>query len=106
MEDFIDKLDHQEPPKIKYSSYILEKRKYLSNLIKIRNYKDAENVKNLLKDLEAEEEVKWVEKFQDKKHLRVEKKQKKQAAELQAFRVRLQGIFNEKIKDRDRKFQM
>ena len=67
----------------------MEKRRYLSNLIKIRSYKDAENVKNLLKEMEAEEEVKWVEKFEDKKHLRVEKMQKKQMAELQAFRVRL-----------------
>jgi hypothetical protein len=32
--------------------------------------------------------------------------QKKQLGELQAFRVRLEGIFNEKIKERDRKFEM
>lgn len=56
--------------------------------------------------MEAEEDVKWVEKFQERKHLRVEKMQKKQVAELQAFRVRLEGIFNEKIKQRDRKFEM
>lgn len=32
--------------------------------------------------------------------------QKKQVAELQAFRIKLEGIFNEKIKERDRKFEM
>ena len=48
---------------MKYSSHILEKRKYLSNMIKIRNYKEAENIKNTLKDMEVEEEAKWVEKF-------------------------------------------
>ena len=39
----------EEPPKVKYSSHILEKRKYLSNLIKTRNYKAAEEVKNTLR---------------------------------------------------------
>ena len=106
MDQFIEKLAHQQPPKVKYSSHLLEKRKYLSNLIKIRNYKEAQNIKNVLKDMEAEQEVKWAQKFEDKKHLRIQKMQKKQVAELQAFRVRLQGIFNEKIKERDRKFEM
>ena len=41
MEAFIDKVDQEEPPKIKYSSHVLEKRKYLSSLIKTRNYKAA-----------------------------------------------------------------
>lgn len=48
--------------------------------------------------MEAEQEVKWIEKFEERKQLRVEKMQKKQVAELQAFRIRLEGIFNEKIK--------
>ena len=53
MEDFVEKLDVEEPPKIKYSSHILEKRKYLTNLIKTRNYKEAETIKNTLKEMEA-----------------------------------------------------
>lgn len=74
MDEFIEKLQHEEPPKVKYSSHILERRKYLSNLIKVRNYKEAEVIKLKLKDLEAEEEVKWLGKVEDKKQLRVEKK--------------------------------
>lgn len=94
----------EEPPKVKYSSHVLEKRNYLSNLIKARNYKEAEIVKNTLKDMEANEEVKWIEKFEEKKKLRLEKLEKKQLGELQAMRLKLEAIFNEKIKERDRKF--
>lgn len=45
MENYISNIKHQPPTKIKYSSKILEKRKYLSSLIKVRNYKVAEEVK-------------------------------------------------------------
>lgn len=41
----------EEPPRIKFSSHVLEKRNYLANLIKARNYKEAEIVKNSLKDM-------------------------------------------------------
>lgn len=76
-------------PKIKFSSHVLEKRNYLANLIKARNYREAEVVKNTLKEMEAQEELKWVEKFEEKKKLRLEKLEKKQLGELQALRLKL-----------------
>jgi uncharacterized membrane-anchored protein len=106
MEQFVGELQKEEAPKIKYSSYVLERRKYLSNLIKARNYKEAEIVKNQLKEIEAEEEQRWGEKVEDKKQLKLEKLEKKQLGELQALRVKLEALFNEKIKERDRKFEM
>lgn len=44
--------------------------------------------------MEIAEQAKWVEKVAERKQLRIEKIQKKQAAELQAFRIKLEGIFN------------
>lgn len=38
-DDLIEILKNEEPPRIKYSSHVLEKRNYLANLIKSRNYK-------------------------------------------------------------------
>jgi hypothetical protein len=35
-----------------------------------------------------------VEKFEEKKRMRMEKLEKKQVAELQALRVKLEGVFN------------
>lgn len=43
----------EDVPKVKFSSQVLEKRSYLANLIKSRQYKEAELVKNTLKDMEA-----------------------------------------------------
>jgi hypothetical protein len=40
-EEFTIKLRMEEPPKVKYSSHVLEKRNHLANLIKARNYKEA-----------------------------------------------------------------
>jgi hypothetical protein len=40
-------------------------------LIKSRSYKEAEIVKNTLKEMEAYEEIKWGEKFEEKKKGRV-----------------------------------
>jgi hypothetical protein len=68
---------------------VLEKRNYLSNLIKARNYKEAEIVKHSLKEMEAVEEVRWVERFEERKKLRMEKLEKKQLGELQAMRLKL-----------------
>ncbi len=73
MDQFISRLEIEELPKVKYSSHILDKRKYLSNLIKIRNYKEAETIKNSLKQMEIAEQAKWVEKVAERKQLRIEK---------------------------------
>ena len=47
---------------MKYSSQVLELRKYLTNLIKVKDYKEAEIVKNKLELKQKEEEAKWIEK--------------------------------------------
>jgi hypothetical protein len=46
-------------------------------------------VKHALKEMEGLEDVRWVERFEEKKKLRLEKLEKKQAGELQALRLKL-----------------
>lgn len=60
---FLNQLNEESVPKIKFSSKALEMKKYLTNLIKSRNYKEAENIKTQLRDLEIDETVKWANKF-------------------------------------------
>lgn len=91
---------------MKFSSQVLEMRRYLSSLIKIKNYKEAEIVKNNLDVKEKEEEAKWASKHELKQQARLEAAKKKQENELKALRVRLEAAFNEKIKERDQKFEM
>jgi hypothetical protein len=45
----------------------------LSSLIKTRNYKEAELVKNQLREMEQEEETKWKARAEEKKLLKIEK---------------------------------
>ena len=47
------KMRREEAPRVKYSSHVLEKRNYLANLIKARNYREAEAVKSSLREIEA-----------------------------------------------------
>ena len=64
-------------------------RRYLRSLIKIKNYKEAEIVKNSLEQKEKEEQAKWEKKFEEKKKLMIEGVKKKQQGELKALRIRL-----------------
>ena len=64
-------------------------RRYLRSLIKIKNYKEAEIVKNSLEQKEKEEQAKWEKKFEEKKKLMIEGVKKKQQSELKALRIRL-----------------
>ena len=64
-------------------------RRYLRSLIKIKNYKEAEIVKNSLEQKEKEEQAKWEKKFEEKKNLMIEGVKKKQQGELKALRIRL-----------------
>jgi protein-arginine kinase activator protein McsA len=52
-EELIERMANEEVPKIKFSSRVLEKRNYLTNLIKSRHYREAEVVKNTLKEMEV-----------------------------------------------------
>jgi protein-arginine kinase activator protein McsA len=70
---FVENLSESQSHRVKYSSFILEKRKYLSNLIKTRNYKEAELVKNQLREMEQDEDAKWLQKIEEKKLLKIEK---------------------------------
>lgn len=62
-EEALARMTAEIAPKVKFSSHVLERRNYLSNLIKARSYKEAEVVKNALREMEAEEEERWAEKF-------------------------------------------
>lgn len=62
-EEALARMAAEIAPKVKFSSHVLERRNYLSNLIKARSYKEAEVVKNALREMEAEEEERWAEKF-------------------------------------------
>ena len=101
-----ERLLTEKIPTIKYSSQVLELRRYLRSLIKIKNYKEAEIVKNNLETKEKEEQVKWEKKFEEKKKAMVETVKRKQQGELKALRIRLEATFNEKLKERDQKFEM
>lgn len=79
---------------MKFSSQVLELRKYLSSLIKIKDYKEAEVVKCKLDHKEKEEQEKWIEKHEARQRSRLEIVKKKQQNELKALRVRLEGAFN------------
>ena len=61
----------------------------MRSLIKIKNYKEAEIVKNSLEQKEKEEQAKWEKKFEEKKKLMIEGVKKKQQSELKALRIRL-----------------
>lgn len=50
--------------------------------------------------------MRWNDKIEEKKKLKLEKMMKKQMSELQATRLKLEAYFNEKIKERDCKFEM
>lgn len=39
LEEVALRMRSEEAPKVKYSSHVLEKRNYLANLIKTRNYR-------------------------------------------------------------------
>jgi hypothetical protein len=52
-EELIERMANEEVPRIKFSSHVLEKRNHLTNLIKSRHYREAEVVKNTLKEMEA-----------------------------------------------------
>jgi hypothetical protein len=41
-------------PKVKYSPHVLTLRKNLESLIKVRDYKEAENTRNILLDAEQQ----------------------------------------------------
>lgn len=73
-----EKLMAEAPPRIKFSSRVLEMRRYLSSLIKIKNYKEAENVKNSLDEQEKDEEEKWIAKHEQKQRTKLEAIRKKQ----------------------------
>ena len=91
---------------MKFSSEVLDLRKYLRNLIKVKNYKEAEIVKNKLELKQKEQNEKWMERHEQKKKNRLEMIKKKQMNELNALRTKAQDTFNESIKERDQKFEM
>lgn len=91
---------------MKYSSEVLDLRKYLRNLIKVKNYKEAEIVKNKLELKQKEENEKWIEKHEQKKRNRLDMIKKRQMNELNALRTKAEATFNESIKERDQKFEM
>jgi hypothetical protein len=105
-EQFVQRVGKEETPSVKYSSAILEQRRYLANLIRARNYREAENVKQQLSERQREEEARWAVRMQDKRQWKLQQLEKRQAGELQALRVKLEAVFNERIKERDRKFEM
>lgn len=51
LEEAAARMRGEEAPRVKYSSHVLEKRNYLANLIKARNYREAEVVKSSLREL-------------------------------------------------------
>ena len=71
-------MDKEKAPRIKYSPHILEMRKYLRSLIKVKNYKEAEITKINLENKEKEEEEKWIYKFEEKKKIKFESVKRKQ----------------------------
>ena len=74
----VKKLEEQEPAKMKYSSEVLSLRKYLSSLVKIKDYKKAEQVKNRIEVLEKEQQQKWMEKHEIRQAKKLQVVKKKQ----------------------------
>jgi protein-arginine kinase activator protein McsA len=56
---------------MKYSAKVLSLRTHLKNLIKTKNYYEAEIVKLNIANLEKEEETKWLEKTNAQKKVRL-----------------------------------
>ena len=83
------KLKQESAPKVKYSTQVLSMRTHLRNLIKTREYKEADHAKQDLEKKEHEEDERWQLNFESKKRSRVDLVKKKQEAELKALRVKL-----------------
>ena len=54
LQEINNKLAEEQPPRIKYSTQVLNMRNNLKNLIKARSYKEAETVKSNLEKKEEE----------------------------------------------------
>lgn len=100
LQNFTERAIAEEPPKVKFSSYVLTLRKNLENLIKIRDYKEAEATRNTLEQAEEAEMEQWRVRFEEKKKHKYEQILKRQENEFKALRIKLETQFNEKIKER------
>ncbi len=101
-----ERVAREHTPAVKYSAGVLEQRQHLGRLIRARNYREAERVKVELRERERAEEERWAAKAREGRERRAQGLERRQAGELQALRARLEAVFNERIKERDRKFEM
>jgi hypothetical protein len=65
-EDLIAELDRTLPTKIKPSSTLLNQKQIQQNLVKQKKYNEANDMKESIEKLEAEEEKKWTKQRSDK----------------------------------------
>lgn len=106
LQEFTERAITEEPPKVRFSSHVLTLRKNLENLIKIRDYKEAELTRNSLEETEKAESEQWRSRFDERKKHKYEQLLRKQENEFKALRIKLETQFNEKIKEREVKFHM